>query len=428
MSEMTNTFSSLGILNYRLWFASALVSNLGTWMQRIAQDWLVLTVLTRDSGVAVGITTGLQFLPFLLLGPFTGVVADRVDHRKMLMVTQSSAGALGLGLGVLVLSGNAELFHVYGFALALGVVTAFDAPARQTFVGDLVPRKQLANAVGLNSASFNAARLIGPGAAGLLIAAVGTGWVFVINGATFAATLIALALMRTSQFHAQERAPRSPGQVIDGLRYVRGRRDLMIIFVVVSVVSTFGLNFQLTSAMMARIEFGLGPEDYGILGSILAIGSLTGAVMAARRTEPSARLVVLAAAGFAVASGVMAVMPTYWTYALSGIPVGFTAMTMLTSANATVQTTTPAPMRGRVMSLYMMVLMGANPLGSPAVGWVGEHLGPRLAIAVGSITALAVVIAVVARSVSKGRLDVALSPRRPFLKVTTIPEVQIPDP
>ncbi|WP_291380257.1 MFS transporter [Demequina sp.] len=425
---MTNTFSSLGILNYRLWFASALVSNLGTWMQRIAQDWLVLTVLTRDSGVAVGITTGLQFLPFLLLGPFTGVVADRVDHRKMLMVTQSSAGALGLGLGVLVLSGNAELFHVYGFALALGVVTAFDAPARQTFVGDLVPRKQLANAVGLNSASFNAARLIGPGAAGLLIAAVGTGWVFVINGATFAATLIALALMRTSQFHAQERAPRSPGQVIDGLRYVRGRRDLMIIFVVVSVVSTFGLNFQLTSAMMARIEFGLGPEDYGILGSILAIGSLTGAVMAARRTEPSARLVVLAAAGFAVASGVMAVMPTYWTYALSGIPVGFTAMTMLTSANATVQTTTPAPMRGRVMSLYMMVLMGANPLGSPAVGWVGEHLGPRLAIAVGSITALAVVIAVVARSVSKGRLDVALSPRRPFLKVTTIPEVQIPDP
>jgi len=424
---MNNTFSSLAIFNYRLWFAGALVSNVGTWMQRIAQDWLVLTVLTHDSGVAVGITTGLQFVPFLLLGPFTGVVADRVDHRKMLMATQSAAGALGAGLGVLVLSGNAELIHVYGFALALGVVTAFDAPARQTFVGDLVPRTLLSNAVGLNSASFNAARLIGPGAAGLLIAAVGTGWVFVINGATFAATLVGLALMRASEFYDQERAPRSPGQVLDGLRYVRARRDLMVIFVVVSVVSTFGLNFQLTSAMMARVEFGRGPQDYGILGSILAIGSLAGAVMAARRKQPSARLVVLSAAGFAVASAVMALMPTYWTYALSGIPVGFMALTMLTSANATVQTTTAPHMRGRVMALYMMVLMGANPLGSPAVGWVGEHLGPRLAIAVGSVTALAVVIAVVLRAVSRGQLDVALSPRRPFLKVTTIPELQYPD-
>lgn len=202
----------------------------------------------------------------------------------------------------------------------------------------------------------------------------------------------------------------------------------MIIFVVVGVVSTFGLNFQLTSAMMARIEFGRGPEAYGILGSILAIGSLAAAVMAARRKEPSARLVVLSAAGFAVASAVMAAMPTYWTYALSGIPVGFAALTMLTVANATVQTTTPAAMRGRVMALFMMVMMGASPLGSPAVGWVGEHFGPRLAIAVGAFSAFAVVIAVVARSVTKGRLDVALSPRRPFLAVTTIPEVQIPDP
>jgi MFS family permease len=424
---MKNTFSSLAIFNYRLWFASALVSNIGTWMQRIAQDWLVLTVLTRDSGVAVGITTGLQFVPFLLLGPFTGVVADRVDHRRMLMITQSASGALGAGLGLLVLSGNAELVHVYAFALALGIVTAFDAPVRQTFVGDLVPRTQLSNAVGLNAASFNAARLIGPGAAGLLIAAVGTGWVFVINGATFAATLLGLALMRSAEFHAQERAPRSPGQAIDGLRYVRARRDLMVIFVVVSVVSTFGLNFQLTSAMMARVEFGRGPQDYGILGSILAIGSLTGAVMAARRKAPSARLVVLSAAGFAVASAVMAVIPSYWTYALSGIPVGFMALTMLTSANATVQTTTAPHMRGRVMALYMMVLMGANPLGSPAVGWVGEHLGPRYAIGAGSVASLVVVVAVVLRAVSKGQLDVALSPRRPFLKVTTIPELQYPD-
>ena len=424
---MKNTFSSLAIFNYRLWFAGALVSNVGTWMQRIAQDWLVLTVLTHDSGVAVGITTGLQFLPFLLLGPFTGVVADRVDHRKMLIVTQAGGGLLGVGLGALVITGQAQLFHVYAFALALGVVSAFDAPARQIFVGDLVPRAKLANAVGLNSASFNAARLIGPGVAGLLIAAIGTGWVFLLNGLTFGATIVALLMMRPSEFHAQERAPRSPGQIVDGLRYVRDRRDLVVIFVVVSVVSTFGLNFQLTSALMARVEFDRGPQDYGILGSILAIGSLAGAVLAARRREPSARLVLIAAAGFGLAAGVMALMPTYWTYALAGIPVGFAALTMLTSANATVQTTTPSHMRGRVMALYMMVLMGANPLGSPLVGWVGERFGPRLAVGVGAVASVAVVAAVLTRAVMRGRLDVAFSPRRPFFRLTTLPEIQYPE-
>jgi MFS family permease len=305
-------------------------------------------------------------------------------------------------------------------------VSAFDAPARQTFVGDLVPKRHLANAVGLNSASFNAARLIGPGVSGLLIASVGIGWVFLINGATFAATMVSLFMMRSDDFHPQERAPRSPGQILDVLRYVRTRRDLMVIFVVVGVVSTFGFNFQLTMAIMARIEFGKGPQDYGILGSILAIGSLAGAVMAARRTQPSARLVVFSAGAFAVASAVMAAMPTYWTYAIAGIPVGFTALTMLTSANATVQTTTPPAMRGRVMSLYMMVLMGATPIGSPLVGWVGENLGPRLSIALGAVAAAVVVIAVVGRAVSRGRLDVVFTPRRPFVRLT-IPEVQYPE-
>ncbi|NTV39301.1 MAG: MFS transporter [Demequinaceae bacterium] len=424
---MTKTFSSLGIFNYRLWFAGALVSNVGTWMQRVAQDWLVLTVLTHDSGVAVGITTGLQFLPFLLLGPFTGVVADRVDHRKLLILTQAGGGVLGVGLGALVLSGQAHLFHVYGFALALGVVSAFDAPARQIFVGDLVPRAKLSNAVGLNSASFNAARLVGPGLAGLLIAAIGTGWVFILNGATFAATIVALLLMRGSDFHPQERAARTAGQIVDGLRYVRHRRDLIIIFIVVCVVSTFGLNFQLTSAIMARVEFGRGPQDYGILGSILAIGSLGGAVLAARRKEPSVRLVLISAAGFGVAEAAMALMPTFWSYALAGIPVGFAALTMLTSANATVQTTTPPNMRGRVMALYMMVFVGATPIGSPLVGWIGEHLGPRIAVGVGAFASLAVVAAVLVHAVARGRLDVEFSPRRPFFRVTTIAEIHYPE-
>ncbi len=424
---MRNTFSSLAIFNYRLWFIGALVSNVGTWMQRVAQDWLVLTVLTHESGVAVGITTGLQFLPFLLLGPFTGVIADRVDHRKLLILTQAGGGVLGVGLGALVLTGNAQLFHVYGFALALGVVSAFDAPARQIFVGDLVPRAKLSNAVGLNSASFNAARLIGPGFAGLLIAAIGTGWVFILNGATFAATIVALLLMRASEFHPQERAARSAGQIVDGFRYVRDRRDLVIIFVVVSVVSTFGLNFQLTSALMARVEFGRGPQDYGILGSILAIGSLGGAVLAARRKEPSVRLVLISAAGFGMAEAAMALMPTYWAYALAGIPVGFAALTMLTSANATVQTTTPPNMRGRVMALYMMVFVGATPIGSPLVGWIGEQFGPRLAVGVGAFASLAVVAAVLVRAVVRGRLDVAFSPHRPFFTVTTVAEIHYPE-
>lgn len=424
---MKNTFSSLAIHNYRLWFMGALVSNVGTWMQRVAQDWLVLTVLTHESGVAVGITTGLQFLPFLVLGPYTGLIADRMDHRKLLIMTQAGAGILGLGLGALVLTGNAQLWQVYGFALALGIVSVFDAPARQIFVGDLVPRAKLSNAVGLNSASFNAARLIGPGVAGILIAAIGTGWVFVVNGATFAATILALMLMRPKEFHPQERAPRTSGQIMDGVRYLRTRRDLLVIFVVMGVVSTFGLNFQLTSALMARVEFNKGPQDYGILGSILAIGSLAGAVMAARRKEPSVRLVVVAAAGFGLAAGAMALMPTYWTYALSGIPVGFAALTMMTSANATVQTTTPPIMRGRVMALYMMVLMGANPLGAPLVGWIGEQFGPRLAVGVGAFASLAVVVAVVIRAVARGRLDVAFSPHRPFFTMTPVTPLAYPE-
>lgn len=422
---MKNTFGSLAIHNYRLWFFGALVSNVGTWMQRIAQDWLVLTVLTHNSGVAVGVTTGLQFLPFLLLGPLTGVVADRIDHRKLMYMTQAAAGALGIGLGVLVVSGHATLWQVYGFAFALGVVSAFDAPARQTFVGDLVPRAQLANAVGLNSASFNAARLIGPAVAGLMIGWVGAGWVFIANGATFAATIVALLAMRRDQFIHQERAPRSPGQIVDGLKYLSTRRDLIVIMIVVGVVSTFGLNFQLTSALMARVEFGKGPEDYGVLGTILAIGSLSGAIGAARRRNPSARLVVASAAAFAVSAALLAVAPGYWWYALASIPVGYFALTMLTAANATLQTTTPTAMRGRVMSLYMMVLMGATPLGAPLVGWVGEHLSPRLAIGLGAVTAAAVVAAVLTRAVVRGRVDVALSPRRPFIKLSTT-EVMYP--
>lgn len=387
---MSPTFASLRYVNYRLWFAGALVANIGTWMQRVAQDWLVLTVLTDDSGVAVGITTALQFGPVLFLSAWAGVLADRLDRRKLLMATQVAQGVLAAGLGLLVLSGHAQLWHVYVFAFLLGCVSAIDAPARQTFVADMVPAERLSNAVGLNSASFNAARLIGPGVAGLAIAWVGIGWVFLINAVTFASTILALTRMHQDELQPVPHTARGKGQIREGIAYVRRRSDILVVMAVVGVVSTFGLNFQLTSAMMARTEFGKGPQEYGILGSVLAIGSLTGALLAARRERPRVRLVIGSAIAFGVSTGVMALMPTYGTYMLACIPVGFASLTMLTAANSTIQMSTDPAMRGRVMSLYMVVFLGATPVGSPLVGWVAEHLGARWAIGVGSIASLLV--------------------------------------
>ncbi|SFK18653.1 MFS transporter [Cellulomonas sp. KH9] len=387
---MSATFSSLSFRNYRLWFAGALVANVGTWMQRVAQDWLVLTELTDESGVAVGITTALQFAPTLVLSAWAGLLADRFDRRKLLVLTQVAQGVLAAGLGALVLSGHAQLWQVYAFAGLLGVVTAIDGPVRQTFVAELVPAGRLSNAVGLNSASFNAARLIGPGLAGLLIAAVGSGWVFVINAATFAATIVSLTLMRRSELYSMPHAPRAKGQIREGIAYVRNRSDILVIMVVVGVVSTFGLNFQLTSALMARTEFGRGAQEYGILGSVLAIGSLTGALLAARRDRPRVRLVIGSAFAFGVTTGVMALMPTYVSYAIACIPVGLASLTMMTAANTSIQMSTDPRMRGRVMSLYMVVFLGATPVGSPIVGWIGETFGARWSIGVGSISAILV--------------------------------------
>jgi MFS family permease len=389
---MSPTFASLKYFNYRIWFAAALVANVGTWIQRVAQDWLVLRELTEGSGTAVGVVTGLQFVPVLFLSTYAGLIADRVDRRKLLMCTQGLLGVLALALGVMTLTGVVELWHVYVFAFLLGCVSAFDNPARQVFVSEMVPADKLPNAVGLNSASFNAARLIGPGVAGLMIEVMGTGWAFIVNGVSFAATIAAMALMRKSELRATPKSSREKGQIREGIRYVRNRTDIVIIMVVVSVVSTFGLNFQLTSALMATNEFGKGAGEYGILGSILAIGSLAGALMAARRQRPRVRLVVMAAFGFGIATGLLAMAPTYEAYALLSIPVGFCSLTMMTAANAAIQMSVEPQMRGRVMALYMIVFLGATPIGSPFVGWVGEQFGARWAVGIGSITALTVAI------------------------------------
>lgn len=379
-------FRSLVHRNYRIWFIGALVSNIGAWMQATAQNWVVLTELTDNDAFAVGITMALQFAPQLLLVPVTGLIADRFDRRKILMVTQTALMLLGLGLGLLLILGHAELWHLYLFALALGLVNAVDNPARQTFVSDLVSNSNMSNAVALNSASFNTARMIGPAVAGFLIVLVGSGWVFVINAVTFLAVLGALAMLRGRQLKRMPRAPRARGQFVAGYRYVAGRPDLVVVFVMVFLIGAFGMNFPIFSSTMA-VEFGRGAGEYGLLSSILAIGSLTGALLAARRERARIRVIILACAFLGFATLAAALMPTYWTFAASTILIGLGAVTILTTANGYVQTTTEPALRGRVMALYMAVLAGGTPIGAPIVGAVADGMGPRWALGLAAIAA-----------------------------------------
>ena len=378
-------FRSLSGFNYRIWFAGALVSNVGTWMQRTAQDWIVLTELTDNDAVAVGITMALQLGPQLLLVPVSGWVADRFDRRKLLIATQVTMAVLGAALGIMVVAGVAELWHVYAFALALGITSALDAPARQAFVSELVSEKNLPNAVALNSASVNAARLIGPAVAGLLTVAVGAGWVFLINAGTFAATLVSLAVLRRGELRVAPRAPRGKGQLADGFRYVARRPDILAVMAVIFIVSTFGMNFPIFSSTMASVEFHHGAGEFGILSSVLAIGSVTGALLAARRERPRIRVVFASAAAFGASALIAALMPTFESFAVSLILVGFTAITLLTTANGVVQTTTSPVMRGRVMALYLAIFVGGTPLGAPLIGLVANTWGPRWALGVAAI-------------------------------------------
>src|ERR1700719_2072954 len=291
-------FRSLKGFNYRVWAGGALVSNVGTWMQRIAQGWLVLTQLTRNNATAMGVVMALQFGPHLLLLPLTGFAADHLDRRKLLIGTQAAMGALALGLGILTITGLVQLWHVYMFAFLLGCVTAFDSPARHTFVAELVGEADLSNAVALNSTSFNAARMIGPAIAGTLIASVGTGWVFLINAASFVAVLGSLAFIRVGELHPQSRAVRTRGSFAEGFRYVWKRPDLKAILLMLFLIGTFGLNFPIFISTMAVTVFHAGAGQYGLLTSIMAIGSVTGALLSARRANPHIEHVITGAALF----------------------------------------------------------------------------------------------------------------------------------
>ena len=392
---MSATFRSLASHNYRLWAGGAFVSNIGTWMQRTAQDWIVLAELTPHNATAVGIVMALQFGPSMVLLPLTGFAADHFDRRKLLLFTQSAQALLALGLGLLTVSGAVQLWHVYVFALLLGCVTAFDAPARQTFVAELVSDALLSNAVALNSTSFNAARMIGPAIAGLLIASIGTGWVFLINAASFVAVIAALALLRVEELHRKDRAARKPGSLLDGFRYVRERPELRTVLWMLFLVMTFGINFPVFVSAMAVNVFHAGSHEFGILTSMLAIGSVSGALFAARRETPRASLLLGASVVFGTTLAVAALMPTYVLFGTMLILVGGAAQTFNTTANSTVQLWTEPAMRGRVMAIYMAIAMGCTPLGAPLVGWISDRFGPRWSIAVGAASGFAAALVAV---------------------------------
>ena len=382
-------FHSLGTYNYRLWAAGALVSNVGTWMQRIGQDWLVLTVLTHNDATAVGVVMALQFGPPLLLLPLSGFAADHLDRRKLLLLTQGAAGLLALGLGLVTLNGVVQLWQVYGFALLLGCVTAFDAPARQAFVSDLVSDDDLANAVALNSTSFNAARMLGPAAAGVLIAAVGEGWLFLINAGSYAAVLVSLWFLRVYELHTEARPARTRGSLLAGFRYVWQRPDLIAMLVMLLLLGTFGFNFAIFISTMAVTVFHGGASLYGLLTSAMAAGTMCGALLSASRPFPGMVLMAVAAAVFGISVAVAAVMPSPFLFAVVLFVVGVAALTFMTASNSMMQLTTERSMRGRVLALRIAVVMGGTPIGAPLVGWVVDRFGARWALGVGALAGLA---------------------------------------
>lgn len=386
---MSGTFRSLRVFNYRLWAGGALVSNVGTWMQRIGQDWLVLTQLTHHNASAVGMVMALQFGPQLLFLPLTGYAADHLDRRKLLIATQAASGLLALALGVMTIAGAVQLWQVYVFAFLLGCVTAFDAPARQTFVAELVGDADLSNAVALNSTSFNAARMIGPAVAGVLIAAVGEGWLFVINAASFAAVLASLQLLRVHELHRGERARRSRGGLLEGFRYVWQRPDLKTAMLMLALIGTFAFNFAIYVSTMAVSVFHAGAGRYGLLTSTLALGTVAGALLSARREQPGMPLLTVSAAVFGVGLGLAAVMPDYLLFALGLVVVGMAALTFTTATNSMVQLKTEPSMRGRVMAIRLAVALGGTPIGAPIAGGVADRFGPRWAIAVGASAGVA---------------------------------------
>ena len=406
------TFRSLRNPSYRTWAAGSLVSNIGTWVQRTAQDWLVLTQLTHRNATALGVVMALQFGPHIVLLPFTGSAADRFDRRRILVLTQSVMFVLATTLGLLTLFGAVALWHVYAFALLLGCVTAFDGPASQTFVSELVGDRDLSNAVGLNSTSFNIARMVGPAIAGVLLASVGTGWAFMINALSYLAVLFALWRLRAHVRRASGHAAARGQGFVDGLRYVAGRPDLRAILVMLFLIGTFGLNFTIFISTMAVSVFHAGASRYGLLMSIMAIGTITGSLLAARRQQPRIEILLTSATVFGVGCTMAALMPTYWLFGAALMLIGVSALTFANSTNSLLQLGTEPAMRGRVMAMRLAIALGGTPIGAPIVGWVADTLGPRWALGVGAASGFAAAAVLVHYLVRHRHLRVRLAAGR----------------
>ncbi|SEQ23996.1 Predicted arabinose efflux permease, MFS family [Lentzea xinjiangensis] len=396
-------FRSLRIHNYRLYASGQIISLVGVWMQRVAQDWLVLE-LSHGSPMALGIAASLQFLPVLLLSMWGGVLADRMDKRKLLLWLESALGLCALALGLLDVTGVVELWHVYLLCLLLGAFSAVETPVRQSFVVEMVGRDSLTNAVAINSMMFNLARVVGPAIAGVTIVAIGTGWVFLVNAFSFVGVVGGIWLMRTSQLMRSDPVPREKGQLLSGLRYVRGRPDLMTVMLLVFFIATFGMNFYMTLAIMARNVFQGDADAYGLLSTLIAVGTLAGAAWAAKRTKPRLSVFIASGVVFGLLEIVSGLMPTMLLTGLMMIPVGIAMMTFTTTANTTVQLAVEPEMRGRVLGIYMLVFLGGNPVGGPLMGWLGEING-RAPIIIGGI--VSVLVTVTAWIVLLRRGDVA---------------------
>ncbi|HOB05175.1 MAG TPA: MFS transporter [Propionibacteriaceae bacterium] len=392
--ERTGTFASIvQVPNYRLFFIGALVSNSGGWVARVAQDWLVLTELTPGSATALGLVTTLQMMWLPLLSPWTGTVADRFPKRRLLLITQTCMTIVAGTLAWLVLSGHVQLWHVYVLAAAQGIVMAFEGPARMSFASELVPPRLLMNAISLNSAQFNSARLVGPAVGGLLIAAWGVGVGLLVNAVSFAAVIIALLLMRSDQIQA---APprRGKGALREAVGYVKSRPDLLVAMAIVSMMATFAMTFQVTTALMATTVFNKGATEFGLLGSVLGVGSLAGALLSARRSSPRMTVLLVGLAGTSVSLVLMAAARDFWLFTVVLLPAGLCALTVLTTTNTIVQLNTDPSMRGRVMALYMAVNQGSMPLGALFAGYVSEAIGVRWVLGIGAVmTALTFVVA-----------------------------------
>ncbi len=417
-SPFRNTFASLQIRNFRLFVASQLLSNTGAWMQRIAQDWLVLTL--TNSPMAVGITTAMQFAPMLLLGLFGGVIADRYPKRRLLLITQSIACVLAAALAGLSLADVVTVWQVWVIAFLLGLVTVVDNPTRQLFVNEMVGPRFLRNAISLNSSVFQVGGLIGPAASGLLINAVGGGWAFAINTVTYLPVIAMLLMVDRTALTLTTPAPRAAKQLREGLRYVRSRPQLIWPIVLVGFVGSIGLNMPIVLSAYAKNVFHTGAGGYGLLNSMIALGSMAGALRSASRPANRLRSIVGAAAVFGVLEAATSLARSPVLFAGLLVTVGAAALTFLTAANATVQLTAEAAIRGRVMSLYMLVLIGGAPIGGPLVGWVTEHAGVRAAMfgcgMVPAVAALAVAIVIGRRTGMRLRVNRVVA--KPWAAIT----------